>query len=94
MSVKQINNCADRLEQIVEEMQELLDEAGTLITEIDTHGELAGSDLNLEFKNYIRPHLQIRIGEDGGGYMSNEKGLGDMVNRAREVADEMEHMQD
>ena len=70
-------------------MQELLDEAGSLITEIDTHGEDVGSNLHLEFDNYIRPTIEIRLGEDGGGYATHDKGLMDMVNRARGYADEL-----
>ena len=89
MSAYKMRDAADTLEQIAEQMQELLEQASETVKEIDELGEDIGSDLGLEFNNYI-----IRLGEDGGGYMSNEKGLVDLANRAREQADELEHMVD
>ena len=94
MSAYKMRDAADNLEQIAEKMQELLEQASETVKEIDELGEDIGSDLGLEFDNYIMPHLRIRLGEDGGGYMSNEKGLVDLANRAREQADELEHMVD
>jgi hypothetical protein len=88
-NVKQINNAADRLEIIVAEMEELLGEAGDLIRTIDTLGEAVGVDLNNEFDNYICPALHIRFGEGGAGYMTNDKGLLDLVAKAREAATEL-----
>jgi hypothetical protein len=89
MSSKQIRNSADRLEQIVAEMEELLGEAGDLVRTIDSLGDDVGADLHLEYDNYIKPGLQIRLGEDGAGYMTHDKGLLDLANKAREYADDL-----
>jgi hypothetical protein len=89
MSAVQIREHAERLEQIAVAMQELLAEAGTLVHEIDALGEDVGANLHKEFDNYIQPHIQIRLGEDGGGYATHDKGLMDLVTSANDYADEL-----
>lgn len=85
---------ANRLEEIAQEIDSLIEEAADVISEAEEAGDDTCLDISSEFENYIKPHFKIyALGKEDSGYMSHNKGLKDLAEDVREAYRELKEIE-
>lgn len=94
-NVRKLRNCANRLEDLVMEMDNLIEEAKEIVQDADRAGEEIGLSVYESFKAYIYAHLKIyTLGKEDSGYMSNNEGLKDLISQIQDAANELKEVEE
>ncbi len=85
-------NIVNEMDDLVAEMEEKFYQFEDLVKKADINGEEFGLDLTPLFNAYVGAQIKIAITQNHG-YLTNDKGLHDIIDDVREAACEIREME-